>query len=236
MVGRALAANAQKAAHSRQLIFTLCCRLCEWARESLKVLKTRAGRADGDRGLRLGFRDRLGQVFKSALCKTAAGKFLALRWVELERLAIRCDQAVGDGVKIQAAGKGHSGDHFGACEHVHRLGVAVVTATEVTVERSEDDVVLTLELATVPLTNARTARVGENTATSVGKCLGNSITLDRSADLLGARRDVEAGLDLHTAGCRLARETGTASHVGVAAVRARANERGAQLQRVIARL
>lgn len=86
-----------------------------------------------------------------------------------------------------------------------------------------------LHILPVPLTNARTAGVGQNQATNILKGAHLSITLNGSTDLLGTRGDSELRLGVQTVSFGLTGDGSSAGHVLVRRVGARTDESDLEL-------
>lgn len=78
------------------------------------------------------------------------------------------------------------------------------------------------------LTNAGTAGICQHSSASRGESIESMITLQRRANLLTARSDEEISLRLQTSSSRLLNKLLGASHVLVRAVRAAADQTGAE--------
>lgn len=81
-----------------------------------------------------------------------------------------------------------------------------------------------LGILPVPLTNARSASVGEDDTSSLLELLGETVTGDGGTDLLGSGGDGELALEVETVVERLLDDVGRAGHVLVGGVGARADE------------
>ena len=86
-----------------------------------------------------------------------------------------------------------------------------------------------LNVLTIPLTNARTASVGEDDTADLLESSHLTVALDGRADLLGTGGDREARLEVDAVVSRLLRDVGRAGHVLVGRVRARADESDLEL-------
>src|SRR3569833_2770724 len=87
---------------------------------------------------------------------------------EQELVAVLVLELVGERVEVEAAGNGHGHDEVGRRHERVRSGVAVVPAGEVPVVRRDDRVRLALlDVASVPLADARAAGIGENDTTKL---------------------------------------------------------------------
>jgi hypothetical protein len=133
---------------------------------------------------------------------------------KLELLTILVLQSVGKRVEVKRAGNRHGNDQIrGGNERVSG-GVAVVSASKVTVVGRDNRVGLTLlDVLSVPLTNAGTASVGKNDATELLKSLELTIALNGSTDLLRTRSDSENRLSLDAVVEGIAGNGSSTSHV-----------------------
>lgn len=155
---------------------------------------------------------------------TLGGKTLTRRGVELELLAILVLQGVGERVEFEGTSDGHSNDQVGGGDEGMGGGVGVVTASEVTVVGRDDGVGLAfLHILTVPLSNARTASVGENDTTKLLESLELAITRDGSTNLLRTGGDGEHRLGLDTVIKGIPGNGGGTGHVLIRRVGARTN-------------
>lgn len=87
-----------------------------------------------------------------------------------------------------------------------------------------------LDIAPVPLTNARTTGIRQNQSTNILKSSHLTVTGDSGTDLLGTRSDRELALGLQTVVVSLTGDRRSAGHVLVRRVRARANECNLELR------
>jgi len=117
-------------------------------------------------------------------------------FLELEVLAVRVLEAVGERVEVQGTGQGHGDDHVGRSDERVCGRVGVVTTSEVAVVRRDDGVLLTLlDVLAVPLscfsslvscftqkevwpTDTGSAGICENHATKVFQHLGLTTGID----------------------------------------------------------
>jgi hypothetical protein len=113
---------------------------------------------------------------------------------------------------------------------MRKVFLRVVSSSEVTVVGGDDRVGgALLDIAAVPLSNARTAGVGKNHATELLKGLELTVTLNGGADLLGTGGNGEEGLGLDAVvESVLGNGSGTA-HVLVGGVGARADQTDLEL-------
>lgn len=191
--------------------------------EGLENLETVGGGGDGDvhAGAVLG-RGLVGVV--TGVVATS-GETITRGGLEEELVAILILELVGQGVEVQGTGDGESDDEVRGGDEGVSGRVAVVSPGEVTVVRRDDRVGLALlDVLTIPLTNARTASVGENHTTELLEGLELTIALNGSANLLRARGDSEGSLGLQAVVESIASDRGGARHVLVRRVGARTDE------------
>jgi hypothetical protein len=175
------------------------------------------------------------------------GKTSTSGLLEHELVAVLVLEGVGERVEVQGAGKRHGDNEIGGGNERVSGGVAVKVSTrtdgtcgqgflrvvssgEVTVVGGDDGVGgALLDIATVPLSNARTAGVGKNHATEFLEGLELTIALNGGANLLGTGSDGEEGLGLDAVvESVLGNGSGTA-HVLVRGVGARADQTDLEL-------
>lgn len=165
--------------------------------ERLEDLETVRGRGNGN--VDLGAVLRRSLVGVHARVVAVGGKTVTGRGLEHELVAILVLEGVGERVEVESTGDSHGHDKVGGGDEGVGSGVGIVTGSEVTVVRRDDRVLLALlDIATVPLSNARTASVGKNHTTELLEGLELTVTLNGSADLLGTGSDGEEGLGLDT--------------------------------------
>lgn len=129
-------------------------------------------------------------------------------------------------IEIQGSGQSESGGQFRGGDETVSGGVGVVTSGKVTVVRCDDGVLVAfLDVLAIPLTDARSAGVGQNGSAELAKCLGDAVAFDGGADLFGSRGDVEGRLGFQPVVQGFAGDTGAATHVFVAGVGAATNQR-----------
>ena len=156
------------------------------------------------------------------------------RRVQLDLLAGRVDQSVGQRVEVQPAGQGQGGHDLGRGDEAVRAGVGVVAAGEVAVEAVDDAVLLALcHVGAPPLADARAAGVGHDAGAHGLQDAQLAVALHGGADLLGAGVDQELHLGGQPLGHGLAGHVGRAAHVLVGGVGAGADQRGRQLDRIV---
>lgn len=149
---------------------------------------------------------------------------------ELEVLAIRGLERVGDGVESHIIGEDHGSDKFGGGDESVSSGVSIVTLGKVTVVRSDNRVSLSLgDVLTIPLSNTGSTGVGEDGSSNLVEDLHLSVTLDSGTNLLGTGGDVERNLGLDTSIKGLLTETGATLHVFVRRVGTRSDETGGEV-------
>ena len=151
---------------------------------------------------------------------------------EPERLAVGADELVSHGVEAEVAGESECGDDVRRSDECVGSGVSVVTAGEVTVVRGDDGVGLALlDVATIPLTATRTARVGQDKTADVLESLDDAVTLDGRTDLLRTGGNGELALGLKTMRHSLLGNVRRTGHVLVRRISARADESNLEFRR-----
>lgn len=196
--------------------------------EASENLETIGGRGDidGDLGA-IGGGSLVGVT---ASIVAAAGKTVTGGSLELELLAVLVLEGVGEGVEVESTGNGHGDDQIGRRNERVGGGVGVVTASEVTVVRGDDRVGLTLlHVLAVPLTNARSAGVGEDDTAELLEGLELTITGDGGANLLGTGGDGEQRLGLDTVVNGVLGDGSSAGHILVGGVGARTDQTDLEL-------
>ena len=164
--------------------------------------------------------------------EAALGEGLAHGRVEPHLLARVVGERIGAGVEVERARERQREHRVGARDEAQRVGVAVVPLREVAVVAVHDRVRLRrVEVLAVPLADARAAGVGQHGAADGLEVGEQAVPLDGGAGLLGARRDEELRLGPQALGGGLAGDRRGPGDVLVRAVRARADERGGDLQR-----
>lgn len=177
------------------------------------------------------------------------GKTSTSGLLEHELVAVLVLKGVGERVEVQGAGKRHGDNEIGGGDERVSGGVAakvstrtngmcgqeflrIVSSGEVTVVGRDDGVGgALLDIAAVPLSNARTAGVGKNHATELLEGLELTVALNGGANLLGTGGDGEDGLGLDAVvESVLGNGSGTA-HVLVRGVGARADQTDLELLR-----
>jgi hypothetical protein len=177
------------------------------------------------------------------------GKTSTSGLLEHELVAVLVLEGVGERVEVQGAGKRHGDNEIGGGDERVSGGVAVKVSTrtdgicgqeflrvissgEVTVVGRDDRVGgALLDVAAVPLSDARTAGVGKNHATEFLEGLELTVALNGGANLLGTGSDGEDGLGLDAVvESVLGNGSGTA-HVLVRGVGARADQTDLELLR-----
>jgi hypothetical protein len=175
------------------------------------------------------------------------GKTSTSGLLEHELVAVFVLEGVGERVEVQGAGKRHGDNEIGGGDERVSGGVAVKVSTrtdgicgqeflrvissgEVTVVGRDDRVGgALLDVAAVPLSDARTAGVGKNHATEFLEGLELTVALNGGANLLGTGSDGEDGLGLDAVvESVLGNGSGTA-HVLVRGVGARADQTDLEL-------
>ncbi len=132
---------------------------------------------------------------------------------------------VGQRVEAQLAGEGVGDDDLRARDERGGLGIAVVSLGEVAVERGDDGVGGAIgDVVAFPLTDARTAGVGEDSGAELLEGSHLAVALDGRLDLLRPRGDPERALDGRAVVERLLGDIGGAGDVLIGRVGARADE------------
>ena len=175
----------------------------------------------------------LGRRLEGVLARvvTARGELVTVGGGELEGLAVRANERVGERVEAEVTSEGHRGDDIGGSDEGMGGGVGVVTTGEVTVVGRDDGVGVTLlDVTTVPLANARTTGVSEDNAANALEGTDHAITLDGGANLLRTRGDGELALGREAVRSSFFRNGGRASHILIRRVGARTDETDFQLR------
>lgn len=163
---------------------------------------------------------------------SVGGETLTSGGSEQELVAILVLQLVGKRVELEGTGNGHGDDQVGRGDESVGSRVGVVTASEVTVVGGDDGVGLALlHVLTVPLSNARTAGVGEDNTTELLESLKLAITLNGGTDLLGTGGNGEQSLGLDTVVKGVTSDGGGTGHVLVGGVGARTDQTDLELLR-----
>ena len=216
VIGRALAQNLDQ---NREVLSVLAIpRL-----EGLEQLETVGGGCDGN----VDRRAILGRSLEGVLARVVAAgrKLVARRVAEFELLAICALQRIRDRVEVETTGKDHGGDEIRAGDEGMRCRVSVVAASKVAVVRGDDAVLgALLDVLTVPLANARSARVSEDETANGLKGVDNAVARDGCAHLLRAGGDSELCRDVETVLLRLTSNARGARHVLVRRVGAGTDE------------
>jgi hypothetical protein len=150
--------------------------------------------------------------------------------LELELLAILVLQVISERVELEGTGDSQGNNKVGRGDE--RVGgrVGIVTASEVTVVGRENRVGFALlHILAVPLSNARTAGIGEDDTTVLLEGLQLTITLNSSTNLLGTRGNGEERLGLQAMVEGVLSDRGGTGHVLVRGVSARANKTDLEL-------
>ena len=159
-----------------------------------------------------------------------AGETVTSRGLKLELLAILVLKSVGEGVEVESTSNAQSNDKVGGSDESVGSRVGIVTTSEVTVVRRDNGVGGTLlDILAVPLSNARTAGVGEDDTTELLKGLELTVTLNGSANLLGTRSNSEDRLGLQTVVESILGDGSSTRHILVRRVGARANQTDLEL-------
>ncbi len=122
-----------------------------------------------------------------------------MRNLELDLGAVRCGQRVGRWVKVETTSKCECDDGIGACNETECVGRAVVALRKIAVERIDNRVrFIRYFLWSIPLANARTARVGQNGCANRFKICEKSVSFDCRSNLLGAGSDQQLNFCFET--------------------------------------
>lgn len=196
--------------------------------ETTKDLETLASGRDSDiKRLTVRRRGLVGLVTRVV---AAARETFTRGSLEEEFLAVLVLEGVSERVELKGTGDGHGNDKVRRGDESVGGRVGVVTASEVTVVGRDDRVGFALlDVSTVPLANARTASVGENDTTEFLQSLQLAITLDGGTDLLRTGGDSEGRLSLDTVVESVTGDSGSARHVFVRGVGARADQTNLEL-------
>lgn len=117
---------------------------------------------------------------------TSVGQTLSSGLLELELLTLRILQGVSERVESEVTSNGESGDEIGRGDESVGGRVRIVSASEVSVVRRDNGVLLTLlDVSSVPLTNAGATSVSKDDTTEVEEGLELTISLNGGSDLLG---------------------------------------------------
>lgn len=191
--------------------------------EGLEDLETVRGGGNGNVDL--------GAVLRRSLVGVHSGivsvcrKTVTGRGLELELIAVLVLERIGQRVEVEGTGDGHGDDEVRGGDESVGSGVGVVTRGEVTVVRRDDRVLLALlDIATVPLANAGTASICEHHTTELLEGLELTVTLNRSADLLGTGGDGEERLGLDAVVESVTGDGSGTRHILVRGVGARADK------------
>lgn len=198
--------------------------------ESSKELQTVTGGRDSDfdRGA-VGGRSLVGVT---AGVVALGGETLSSRRLEQELIAVLVLQLVSEGVELEGTGNGHGDDKVGRSDEGVGSRIGVVTASEVTVVGGDDGVRFALlDVLAVPLSNARTAGVGEDDTTELLESLKLTITLNSGANLLGTGGNSEERLGLQTMVKSVTSDRGGTGHVLIRGVGARTDQTNLELLR-----
>lgn len=156
---------------------------------------------------------------------TSVGKTLSGGLLELELLSVRVLEGVGQGVESQVTGNGESGDEIGRGDESVSLGVRIVSASEVSVVRRNNGVLLALlDVSSIPLSDTGATSVGKHDTAKVKEGLQLSVSLNGGSDLLGTGGDGVDGLGLEAVGHGILGNGGGSLHILVRGVGARADK------------
>ncbi len=224
VVGRGLALGLDQ---ERQLLEILAVP----TREGLQQLQPLAGRrnVDGERVAILGRRHEA----LLALGEPLGRQFFALRRLELEFLPVGALELLVDRIEAQLAGDRIGGHDFRTGQEGEGFVDAVVAAGEIPVEGADDRIRLALHaVGALPLADAGAAGVRQHRAAQLLEGLQESVALHRVIDALGTRRDEEGGLRFQPRLQPLLRDVGGAADVFIGGIRAAADQRRLQFDRI----
>ena len=162
------------------------------------------------------------------------GQDLTDRCFEQHLGAVGCGDGVGGRIEIEATGQRQGHDGVGRGDEAERVGRAVVALREVAVERVDDRVGHAVgRRRSIPLADARPARVGQHGGADGLEIGEQAIALDRRPRLFGAGGDQQIGLHLQAPRRCLAGDRCGAGDVFVRAVGATADQRRGDLERPV---
>lgn len=198
--------------------------------ESSEELQTVTGGGDSDvDGAAVGGRSLVGVT---ARVVALGGETLSSRRLEQEFIAVLVLQLVSEGVELECTSNSHGDNKVGRSDEGVGSRVGIVTASEVTVVGGDDRVRLALlDVPAIPLTDARTAGVGEDDTAKLLKSLQLAITLNSGANLLGTGGNSEEGLSLQTVVQSVTSDRGGTGHVLIRGVGARTDQTNLELLR-----
>jgi len=154
-----------------------------------------------------------------------AGELVTVWGLKLELGSIGSSELINFGVEVEGTGDGVNSSEFWRGNETVSHWVGVVSSSEVSVEGSDDGVLLALlSVFSVPLANAWTARVGHDNTADALEDLGVTVSLDGSSDLFGTRGDGESSLASHASVSNLLCEGSGSAHIFVRRVGARTDQ------------
>lgn len=163
-----------------------------------------------------------------------AGELVTVWGLKLELGSVGSSELVNFRVEVEGTGDSVNSGEFGRGNETVSHWVGVVSSSEVSVEGSDDGVLLALlSVLSVPLTNAWTARVGHDNTADALEDLGVAVSFNGSSDLFGTGRDGESSLASHSSVSNLLCEGSSSAHIFVGRVGARADQTVFDLNRPV---
>lgn len=210
VIGGTLSSNTHQTGQLRKLTTARG----EVGAKGLEDFETSGRRRDGN----LGRRFRLGRGTGS-IREVAGGVACRRETVtrgrrELES-AVRGRDRVRHGVKVQITRESHGCNNLGGGEEVHSFEVTIVSSLKVSVERSQNRIVLPLLLISLPLTNTRSTGVGKDSRADIFQSALETIPFNSGSDEFGTGGDEEGNLGLESGSLGLFGDGGDSGHVFV---------------------
>uniref|UniRef100_A0A1L8EHS2 Uncharacterized protein n=1 Tax=Haematobia irritans TaxID=7368 RepID=A0A1L8EHS2_HAEIR len=104
-------------------------------------------------------------------------------------------------------------------------GIGVITASEVTIVGCNNGILVTLlDILTIPLTNAGTTGISQNSTTEIIEYFGDAIAFNGSTNLFRAGGNIEGNLGFQTMFHGILGNTGTTTHIFIGRVGAGTNQ------------
>ena len=120
--------------------------------------------------------------------KTFAGSSSPVGGIELHRDAALIDEGIGYGIEGKPPGKRKSRHDLRARNEGMRVGIGIVPAGKVPVEGGDDGILVPLlHIVPLPLSDAGTARIGQDEPADIRENFEVPVTLDGRAHLLRTR-------------------------------------------------
>lgn len=208
MVGSTLSSYTHQTSQLRKLTTARG----EVGAKGLEDFQTSRRRRDGNFSRRFRLGRGAGSVREVTRGVACRGETVTRGRRELERTVGGRDR-VGHRVKVQITRESHGGNNFGGGEEVHSLEITVVSSLEVSVERGQNRIVLTLLLISLPLTNTRSTSVSKDSRADILQSALKTISLNGGSDELGTGSDEEGNLGLESGSLRLLGDGGDPGHV-----------------------